>query len=137
MKKVAIEKDLNLFYVTAQLYPDGISDSIQKLHSLIPFSVNRKYINVSRPEENGKIVYKAGATEIEVGDLKKFSLQELIVKKGEYYCIEVNDFRADIYAIGRAFEELLLQTSIDPQGYCVEWYSNDKEIVKCMVRING
>jgi hypothetical protein len=136
MKKIVIEKDLTIFYVTAQSYPDGISDAIQKLHSLIPFSVNRKYINVSRPEKNGEIVYRAGATEIEGGDLNKFDSQELVVKKGEYYCIEVDDFRADISAIGKAFEKLLSQTNIDPQGYCIEWYSNDKETVKCMVRIN-
>ncbi|WP_017257774.1 hypothetical protein [Pedobacter arcticus] len=136
MKKVEIEKDLRIFYVTATSYPNGISDAIQKLHSLIPFSVNRRYINISRPEENSKIVYRAGATEIEVGDLNKLDLQELIVKKGVYYCIEVDDFRADIAAIGRAFEKLLSQTNIDPQGYCVEWYSNNKEMVKCMVKIN-
>ena len=32
----------------------------------------------------------------------------------------------DIPAIGRAFEILINLPNIDLQGYCVEWYINDK-----------
>jgi hypothetical protein len=39
-------------------------------------------------------------------------------------------------AIDRAFKELLEQPNLDPQGYCVEWYSSNEESVKCMIRLD-
>ncbi|MBL7909829.1 MAG: transcriptional regulator [Bacteroidia bacterium] len=135
METVNIDNDIKIFYVTARSFPAGILEAMQKLHSLIPFSKDRKYMSVSRPENGGEIVYKAGATELEAGDLSKHDLNSLIIKKGPYYCIEIHNFRKDVTAIGRAFEELIVQKDIDPEGYCVEWYSNTSESVKCMVRI--
>jgi hypothetical protein len=40
----------------------------------------------------------------------------------------------DIPAIGNTFQELLETPGIDPNGYCVEWYINDKDVI-CMIRL--
>jgi hypothetical protein len=50
--------------------------------------------------------------------------------------IEVFDFRKDIMSIDKAFKQLLNQPNLDPQGYCVEQYANDKEAVTCMIRLD-
>lgn len=135
MKTLNIDKDLKISFVTAESFPAGIPEAMQKLNSLIPFSKDRQYISVSRPENGGAIIYKAGATELQDGELSKQNLDSMIVKKGRYYCVAVYNFRKDVLAISRAFEELIAQKDIDPHGYCVEWYSNESETVKCMVRI--
>ncbi len=135
METIALTEDIKIVYVTASSFPAGIPAAMEKLHAIIPFSNDRKYISVSRPENNEVIVYKAGATELNEGELSKHNLQSTILKKGKYYCLEVHNFRKDVMAIANAFQKLIAQKDIDPQGYCVEWYSNTSESVKCMVRI--
>lgn len=41
----------------------------------------------------------------------------------------------DISSIDKSFKTLLTDPRIDPEGYCVEWYLNAKD-VQCMVRLN-
>jgi hypothetical protein len=133
METTVFEKNIKVFYVNAKSFPDGIAEAHQKLHTLIPFSKDRKYFGISRPE-NGVIVYKAAAEEIKEGEAEKLNCDTLVLKKGDYISLIINDFMKDIPAIGKAFQKLLEQPDLDPQGYCVEWYFNGKD-VKCMVRL--
>jgi len=40
----------------------------------------------------------------------------------------------DIPAIQKAFNLLIAQPGLDPEGYCVEQYINQKDMI-CMVRL--
>ena len=91
---------------------------------------------MSRPENGGPIVYRAAAEELEPGEAERLNCKTLMIKKGEYVATEVEGFREDPMAISRAFEKLLQQPGLDPQGYCVEWYATDSESVTCMIRLN-
>ena len=133
METINLENDIKVFFVTADSFPEGIMEAHKKLHTLIPISESRKHFGISRPE-NGVIVYKAAAEEINPGEAEELNCNSLVLKKGQYICITVNDFMKDIPAIGNAFHELLKNPGIDPEGYCVEWYLNDKD-VKCMIRL--
>ncbi|MFL5743415.1 MAG: hypothetical protein ACJ751_02030 [Niastella sp.] len=135
MKADKIEKDIKIFYVTAKSFPDGIQDAHDRLHTMVPFSKERKYFGISRPE-NGKIIYRVGTEETFAGESEKYQCDTLIIKSGNYVSTVVEDFRKDKTSISKAFEELLKQPNLDPEGYCVEWYANDKEEVKCMIRLN-
>ena len=133
MDIVRFDKDITIMYVTAPSFPDRVMEAFEKLHSLVPFSTKRKFLSVSRPERT-TVIYRAGAEEMYAGEAKKLGLETLILKSGNYLCITINDFMNDISAIGKAFEKLLNQPGLDPQGYCVEWYYNEKD-VKCMIRL--
>jgi predicted transcriptional regulator YdeE len=134
METAILENGIKVFYVTATSFPDGIKESHEKLHSLIPFSKERKYFGVSRPENNGKIVYRAAAEEMEENEAEKLNCKTLVLKKGEYISLTINDFMKDLSSIERAFKQLLSYPGLDPQGYCVEWYLNEKD-VKCMIHL--
>lgn len=136
MEEITLNEDIKVLYVTAKSFPQGIQEATDKLHKIVPFSANRNYFGVSRPENGGAIVYRAATEEKENGEAEKLNCDTLVLKKGKYVCLTVNDFRKDKMSIGRAFEELLKQPNLDPQGYCVEWYATDKELVKCMIRLN-
>ena len=136
MKTLKLDSDIKVFYVTAETFPEGIPDATNKLHQLFPFSKERKIFGLSRPENNGKIVYRAAAEEMEPGEAEKYNCETLIIKKGKYVCLSVNDFRKDVMSIDGAFKQLLKEPNLDPQGYCVEWYANDKEAVTCMIRLD-
>ena len=133
MEIISVDKDIKVLYVTATSFPDGIKEAHEKLHSLILFSADRKYYGISRPE-NGSIKYKAAAEELKEGEAETLHLDTLILKKGDYISLTVNDFIKDTASIERTFRQLLQYPGLDPQGYCVEWYLNDKD-VKCMIRL--
>jgi hypothetical protein len=134
METTILENDIKVFYVTATSFPDGIKEAHEILHSLIPFSKERKYFGVSRPENNSDIVYRAAAEEMKEGEAEKLNCKTLVLKKGKYISLTVNDYMKDLSSIERAFKQLLSYPGLDPQGYCVEWYLNEKD-VKCMIHL--
>lgn len=135
MEIFILERDIKVFYVTAGSFPEGVPDAHAGLHKLVPFSMDRNYFGISRPENNGPIIYRAAAEEKSPGEAEKYHCDTLILKKGKYASITLNDFRKEPQSIGKVFRELLARPDLDPQGYCVEWYVNDKEEVRCMVRL--
>jgi len=133
METITLNDDIKVFYIIAKSFPDGIGDAHVRLHELVPDTYNRKFFGISRPE-NGIIVYKAAAEEINSGEAENFHCETMIIRKGKYMSILANDFMKDIPAIGRAFKELLTHPGLDPEGYCVEWYLDNKN-VRCMIRL--
>jgi hypothetical protein len=133
MENFDLDYDIKVFCVTASSFPDGIKNAHETLHSLVPFSKDRKYFGLSRPE-NGVIIYKAAAEEKEKGEAESLGCETVVIKSGQYICLTILDFMNNIPAIGRAFQELLTNPNLDPEGYCIEWYLNEKD-VKCMIRI--
>lgn len=132
METVVVEKDINVYSITAKSFPDGILEAHQKLHAMLP-SKERRYYGLSRPE-NGVIVYKAAAEVVEEDKGETIDRELFVIKNGHYKCIIVSNYMEDLQGIGKAFSELIADPDIDPNGYCVEYYYNDKD-VKCMVRL--
>jgi hypothetical protein len=130
-----LDTDIHVICVTANSFPEDVLEAHQKLHSLIPFSTERKYFGLSRPEK-GVITYKAAAEEKIKGEAEKLDCETLIIKKGNYVSTVVNDYMKDVQSIGRTFQQLLATPGLAHDGYCVEWYLNDKD-VQCMVRLEN
>jgi hypothetical protein len=135
METITLDKDINVFYVTAPSFPQGIKEATDKLHSLFPFSPGRKIFGLSRPENGGGIVYRAAAEELQAGEGKMHHCETLVIKKGRYISQKVENFRDDVLSIDRAFKELLQRPDLDPEGYCVEWYETEGPGVTCMIRL--
>ncbi len=134
MTIVDLPEDMEIFCVTAKSFPNGVLEAHQTLHAFVPFSAERKYFGISYPEKPGSIIYKAAAAELESGDLSKHGLEKFVIKKGKYICILVKDYMQNIPAIGNTFQQLISQPEIDPNGCCIEWYLDEKN-VQCMVRL--
>lgn len=134
METFILTRDIKVFYVTASAFPDGVLDAHAALHQRVPFSADRHYFGISRPE-NGPVVYRAGTEETEPGEAEKYHCDSLLLKKGTYITLTVHDFRKDPGSIEAAFQQLLAEPGLDPEGYCVEWYENDQETVRCMIRL--
>jgi hypothetical protein len=134
MEKFIVEQDINVCCVTAASFPNGVMAAFNKLHELFPFSSGRRNFGLSRPNEKGEIIYKAAAEELSEGEAEQTGCERITIRKGEYISIMVHDYMQHIPAIGQAFAELIKVPGIDPEGYCVEWYLNDKD-VRCTVRL--
>jgi predicted transcriptional regulator YdeE len=133
METYQLDRDIKVFRLKASSFPDGVLEAHQTLHSKVPYSDKRNYFGISRPE-NGVITYWSAAEETEKGELEKFGFEPFTIPKGTYVSIVIKDFMKDISSVGRAFQELIHQPGIDPEGYCIEWYMGQKD-VRCMVRM--
>ncbi|MCD6065761.1 MAG: putative transcription activator [Bacteroidetes bacterium] len=133
METFDLEKDIQVFCIRAASFPDGVLKAHQALHAKVPFTEGRKYFGISRPE-NGEILYRAAAEELEKGELEQYGFESFVIPKGKYVFRILKDFTKDISSIGRAFDELIHLPGIDPQGYCIEWYMGMND-VRCMVRL--
>lgn len=135
METILQTNDISVLYVTAASFPEGIMESHERLHAILPFSTERKYFGVSRPEDDA-IVYRAAAEEQYAGEGKALGCETLVLKKGRYTAIRILDYMNDLPGIGRAFAVLLEQPGLDPQGYCVEWYISGREVL-CMIPLEN
>ena len=134
METIIQDKDIKVFYVKATSFPEGVIPAHEKLHALVPFSKERKYFGISRPENDMDIVYRAATEETFHGEAEQYKCDTLILKKGRYVSTIVKNYTADTTSIGKAFDKLLQRPDLDPQGYCVEWYLSEKD-VQCMIRL--
>ena len=132
-----MKKDIKVYYVTANSFPEDILTARRTLPFKNSFSKERRYFGLSRPEkENDRIVYKAAAEQIQVDLEKDYQLDTFIIEKGTYKCITISNYKGRWSKISpKPFGELTALANIDPNGYCLEWYFN--EVVRCMVRITG
>ncbi|GAA4088356.1 transcriptional regulator [Mucilaginibacter panaciglaebae] len=133
MENIKFDQDITVMYIAASSFPNGVLAAHQKLHALFTYSANRRYFGISRLE-NGEIQYKAAAEELERGEAEKLGLPTLILKKGDYHAITIHDYMKDIPSIQKTFDTLIAQPDIDPEGYCVEEYITQNEML-CMIRI--
>lgn len=129
-----INKDIIIFCLTAKSFPEGIVETHINLHKQIPILKNRNYYGVSYCNEKGKIIYKAGAEEINENEFAHLNLEIFTAKKGNYISITVKDYEQNIPKIKEAFNELKKNPNIDPQGVALEWYSDGPDC-KCMIRL--
>ncbi|MEW6195556.1 MAG: transcriptional regulator [Bacteroidota bacterium] len=135
MEKYILEKDIKVFCVTAESFPDGILAAFQKVHSLIPDSYSRTTFGISFPDRSGNIIYKAAVEESFEGEAEKLGCESFTIEKGEYLSILIKNYMKDIPRIGKAFQTLISDPRIDPNGVCVEKYLNANDLL-CLVKIN-
>src|SRR5690625_970728 len=112
MEIINIESAITVFVVTAKSFPKDILNAHETLHRIIPFSEERRYFGISRPE-NGVIVYKAAAEKLE----ENFDCEIFTIAIGKYKSLTISNFKKDPQGISNAFEKLISQPDIDPNGY--------------------
>jgi hypothetical protein len=133
MENFVLDKDIRLCCLRAASFPDGILAAHQQLHASLSFKNGRMFFGLSRPEE-GVIIYNAAAELLAGETAEDFGAVSFTLEKGEYTSIVIKNYMKDTPSIGRAFEKLLLNPLIDPNGYCVEMYLGMND-VRCMVRL--
>jgi hypothetical protein len=133
MDTIMFDSDIAVFCVNAKSFPEGVQAAHQTLHAKYPPASGRRYYGISSLHD-GDIKYKAA---IEFGDLVETrdpDLEKFVIRKGKYASKVIRNFMEDIPSIGRAFRDLLKDVRIDPNGYCLEEYFNDKD-VRCLIKL--
>ena len=134
MEQVNLSEDIRVFYVQASSFPAGIEKAYQDLHAKLPIVKDRTFYGISYPDETGNIQYKAAVKELRPGEGKEYGLDNFLIPKGKYLSETIDDWRNDIAAIGRTFQQMLKDPKIDKNGFCLEIYEGEKA-VRCLVRL--
>jgi len=134
MEMFTLENDIKVFCETAKSFPDGILKAHQELESIISFSKQRRYFGISNRNAKGIIIYDAAAEEIYQGEAEELGCEKFVIQSGQYISLLIEDYINDIAAIAKAFHLLIAYPGSDPEGYCIEWYLNEKD-VRCMIRL--
>ena len=135
MEKFTLEDDIKVFCETAKSFPDGIMEAHKELESIISCSKQRRYFGISSRNSKGIITYDAAAEEIYQGEAEELGCEKFVIESGQYISLLIENYVSDVSAIVKAFQLLMAYPGIDPQGYCIEWYLNENDVM-CMVRLN-
>lgn len=136
MEKYFLDRDIKVFCVLAESFPDGILEAHRKLHSLLPSDKMRNFFGISNVSIERVIIYKAAVEELYEGEAQKYGCETFIIRKGEYISMYLTDFRSDVQNVGKTFQQLISSPNIDPNGACIEVYVNDIDM-RCMVRLDS
>lgn len=131
MEKYNIDKDISVFYVKAKSFPFGVGGAFTQLRSLLAEESDRKLYGISNPDGSEGIIYRAAVEEAFPGEGKEKGCETFLIRKGTYISKYLADWKRDESGVGRAFQELLGYPGIDPNGYCLEIYENEKD-VRCL-----
>jgi predicted transcriptional regulator YdeE len=136
MENFTLNEEIKVMCVAAESFPDGIAAAHQKLDAIAPVASDRRHFGISWGDGSGGIIYRAAAEEKEAGEAEKLGLEKFTIKSGQYLQETVENFMQNIPKVGETFKKLLAQPGVDPEGYCLEWYLNYKDM-KCMVKLGA
>ena len=131
MDSFTFQEDVKTYCVTANSFPEGIQAAHDALHVLLPQNERRNFYGISWQTEDGTIIYKAAAEIMEKDEDQLSELETFTIKNGPYNSFFIANYAENLDGIKRAFDLLLEQHEVDPDGYCLEWYIGPD--VKCMV----
>jgi len=126
-----LDKNLNLFSVTAESFPHDIGGAFHRLVNMLPDPAGRVFFGISYLTPECEIIYKAAVLESYEGEGKKLGCESLVVEKGKYISETIHDWKKDMGSIGATFRKLSGRP--DTLFPCVEWY-RDEDVI-CMVRL--
>ena len=140
MEKYTFYENIRVFYVEAESFPEGILAAHKKLHLLLSDedadANGRRFFGISYLDGKGSIVYKAAAEEIYPGETEKYGCETFTIKKGEFIAETLIDWCKEEKLVEKTFKKLLAYPRIDVNGYCLELYLNDKDMI-CMVPLDS
>ena len=93
MEIFTLDNDIKVFCETAISFPEGIMKAHKELQSIVPFSEERRYFGISRPNEKGVVIYKAATEEIYQGEAEELGyIIQPFKKTATYSEINIIDF---------------------------------------------
>lgn len=133
MDTMYMEQDVRLAATAPVSFPDGIGEALASLRRNFPDDSHRQLFGLSRPDETGTIRYRS-AVRLLMGEEYPSGMDSILLPSGKYAYFDIADFMNNISWIGETFKRLITLPDIDPEGYCIEWYTGAKD-VRCMVRL--
>ncbi len=131
METRTLHEDINIIYIQADSFPDGIDAVWQKIFTILP-DVDKRitYVGYSAMQTDGSITYRVGTPLLASDDASKFTT--MVIPKGVYISRRIENYMDHRDEFGNIFQELLAMDKADKTGCCIEWYESET-VAHCMV----
>jgi hypothetical protein len=134
MQIIARTEATTVYCNTAASFPEGVLKAHQILHQIYPSSEGRHFFGISRPV-NGEIEYKAAVSLAPGEQPVTDRFERFVIKKGLFLSSTIHNFMDNIPSIQKTFEHLVKDPRVDHDGYCLEEYPDEKNMI-CMVTLD-
>ena len=130
MTQISIIKmdELNLMYVQASSFPEGVKEAWHQLESRLPGLKGRKYFGTSRLV-GGKIEYRACVVPSDESEPSRLGLETFTIPRGNYASRKLVDWSNQTHLIKTVFEELCSKYTVDSSRPHIEFYRSPEELV--------
>ena len=129
MSQISIVKmdELNLMYVQASSFPEGVQEAWRQLESRLPTIKRRKFFGTSRLVGE-KIEYRACVVPSDESEPSRLGLDTFTIPAGNYASKNLVDWTKQTQ-IKTIFEELSSKYTVDSSRPHIEFYRSQKELV--------
>ena len=129
MSQISIVKmdELDLMYIQATSFPEGVEEAWRKLESRLPTIKRRKFFGTSRLVGE-KIEYRACVVPSDESEPSRLGLDTFTIPAGNYASKNLVDWTKQTQ-IKTIFEELSSKYTVDSSRPHIEFYRSQKELV--------
>jgi predicted transcriptional regulator YdeE len=129
MSQISIVKmdELDLMYIQATSFPEGVEEAWRKLESRLPTIKRRKFFGTSRLVGE-KIEYRACVVPSDESEPSRLGLDTFTIPAGNYASKNLVDWTKQTQ-IKTIFEELSSKYTVDSSRPHIEIYRSQKELV--------
>jgi hypothetical protein len=132
MEKYNLEKNVKVFGVIVETFPEGVGEAFEGLMKKLGDGFNRSYYGISEMKEN-QLVYKAVVEEKYDEEAEKYKLEKFNIESGTYFTIILKDWQNNTECIKDIFQKMMESEKVDKRKPCVEWYKTNDEML-CMMK---
>lgn len=130
MSEISLIKmdELNLMYVQASSFPEGVEEAWRQLESRLPTIKGRKFFGTSRLVGE-KIEYRACVAPSDESEPSRLGLETFTIPRGNYASKKLVDWTKQTSLIKTIFEELSSKYTVDSSRPHIEFYRSREELV--------
>ena len=130
MSQISLIKmdELNLMYVQASSFPEGVQEAWRQLESRLPTIKRRKFFGTSRLVGE-KIEYRACVVPSDESEPSRLGLETFTIPRGNYASKKLVDWTNQTNLIKTICEELSSKYAVDSSRPHIEFYRGQKELV--------
>ena len=119
--EIELNQPVEVFFVQADSFPQGISASFNKLNELLGKKYDHHIYGITLCNSD-KLVYYACAKENFEGEAALLGLPTFIIPNGRYLQTTLNNWPENLGKIPEIFDHLMAQSNAKKQSLCVEDY---------------
>src|SRR3990172_10342600 len=130
MSQISLIKmdELNLMYVQASSFPEGVQEAWRQLEGRLPAVKERKFFGTSRLVGE-RIEYRACVVPSDESEPSRLGLDTFTIPAGNYASKNLVDWTEQTHLIKTIFEELSSKYTVDSSRPHIEFYRSQKKLI--------
>lgn len=130
-----VKEEVSLVYEISYDFAQDIPASFLRLAERLKNNGQERECYGIVLKEKGEMQYRATYTELYSGEGSALGIPTMVIPKGRYESIQMEDWSQKLMQIGPTFDQILKSGKVDIESPCIEYYKTKRELI-CMVKSN-